>query len=484
VFGEKSYALRKDLPATALTMAAVLATFGVALAVQRAAHQSAALAVLGVVLALTLSRVARRHPLGPAQLLAVPVIGLLAAAVGRLMVLHPAAGDPLFVLAVSGAIWVRRFGARATRVGTLVALPFVAMLITPVPPGGGPEHLLWSAVIAVVAVGAVLATQHPAAPPVPPAPVPAAARRGRVLPSTRMAVQMAVALAAAFAVGRLLFPAHWPWLVLSAYLVNTGNRGRGDVVHKAAQRVAGAAAGTVLATLLAGALPAHHPIQIGLLFVVLAVAGWLRGLGYAYWAAGVTGALSLLYGYFGADDPGLLAARLLAILLGAGLGVAAGWLVLPVRTGDVLRRRIADSLAALTDYLVSARRDRSELPDRQRRWEASLDELDRLSPTLRAQRRLTRLSRAAPRTHQADAVGALLACRAATRQLTRDLTTTGQPPDPELLAGLDGLRDDVVALRRALGRRGPVPAPRDPAGHPALAQLHTALARTSAVIQR
>ena len=42
-----------------------------------------------------------------------------------------------------------------------------------------------------------------------------------------------------------MFGSHWIWVVLTAYIVCSGNRGRGDVVHKSAIRVIGAACGTL-----------------------------------------------------------------------------------------------------------------------------------------------------------------------------------------------------------------------------------------------
>ena len=59
----------------------------------------------------------------------------------------------------------------------------------------------------------------------------------------REATLTALAMAAAaFVVGDLAFPMHWRWVVLSALLVNVGNRGRLDVVNKSALRVLGAGA--------------------------------------------------------------------------------------------------------------------------------------------------------------------------------------------------------------------------------------------------
>ncbi len=48
---------------------------------------------------------------------------------------------------------------------------------------------------------------------------------GRLLPSTRMALQMGLALAAAFLVGHLAYPDHWTWAVLTAFIVCSGARG-------------------------------------------------------------------------------------------------------------------------------------------------------------------------------------------------------------------------------------------------------------------
>jgi uncharacterized membrane protein YccC len=67
-----------------------------------------------------------------------------------------------------------------------------------------------------------------------------------------MALQMGAALAIAFAAGRTLFGVHWSWLVMTAFIVSSGNRGRGDVLYKSGLRIAAAAMGTVAATLLAG----------------------------------------------------------------------------------------------------------------------------------------------------------------------------------------------------------------------------------------
>jgi hypothetical protein len=144
--------------AVAGTMGATLATFGTVLALRELAGVGAGAVVLGVVPALTLSRVRRsRARQTRAQLLlsvlVTPAIALLAGEIAELTERHRTAGEALFVLAVSGAIWIRRFGPGWTRAGTLATLPFIALIVTPVPPDAGGMSRLTLAGVALVAVG-------------------------------------------------------------------------------------------------------------------------------------------------------------------------------------------------------------------------------------------------------------------------------------------------------------------------------------------
>jgi hypothetical protein len=447
------------LRAAVVAMAAVLAAWGSALAVERAADQTLSLVVLAVVLAMTLERTQRTID-ARGRLVAVVVLPLLAAVatgVGRLLVTHPDAGDALFVVAVSGAIWIRRFGPGARRAGTLVALPFIALLATPALGGPtGADPALWSAVIALLALGWVtlaqltarrtgffVPPQPPAAPPplAPPAaagppaagplaPVPSVRR---LPPSTRMALQMAVALGGAFALGRWWFPEHWGWVVLTAYIVCAGNRGRGDVLHKSGLRIAGAAAGTIAATLVSDPLPAGSAWSVVVIFVLLGLAVWLRPVSYAFWAAGVTAVLALLYGYFGQGGAELLGQRLLAVAVGAALGVAASWLVLPVRSHDVLRRRVADVHGALRDLLRAVRdREPAAIVHHAHRFRVAAVELELIAPVLVLERRLSRVHRrrrpSGPRG--ADAVVAVRAAREPVRALAERAARAAAPAQP------------------------------------------------------
>jgi uncharacterized membrane protein YccC len=222
--------------------------------------------------------------------------------------------------------------------------------------------------------------------------------------STRMAIQMAVALAVSFAVGFVFFGERWSWIVLTAFIVQSGNRGRLDVAYKSVLRVAGAAGGTAIALVSTAHLGSHDAATVALILVAVFLGLWLRPLGYAWWALFVTLALALLQGFTGAGAQAILWPRLEEIVIGAAIGIASAWFVLPVRSTAVLRRRIADALAALSEALDPARSDRT--PDA---FLAALARIDQVSAAFRASRWVTtRLGR----TNPADWIDALAACRA------------------------------------------------------------------------
>ncbi|WP_105970775.1 FUSC family protein [Streptomyces geranii] len=474
----------KELCDSVVIMAAVLASYGCALLLEDAAHLHVDVVIQAVALGWTLAWTQRDADLVDRGLgfLVLPAVAMGAAWADRLMSDHTVAGDALFALAVAGSLWIRRFGPRATRAGTLAALPFVATLVVQGPIGTAAAqrdgHVLWMGLVALIAACCVLVVQVAAGyvglgervglkRPVDPVAVPPPSLSprsgggkgwGRLRVSTRMALQMGAALGAAFLVGHLAYPDHWTWAVLTAFIVCSGARGRGDVLYKGATRTFGAAFGTAAATGIVGLFGPQDPWAVVLLFAVLALATWLRPLNYAYWAACVTAAFSLLYGYFGQADLDILGQRLQAIAVGAVVGVAASWLVAPVRTVDVVRRRVADALAALADVLrtqASPGGSDPELPRHRARFDVAVGLLDQVAPPLRTHRALLgRVWAGEPSPHLADAVDAVHACVEPVRALAR----VGAADAEAVLA-------NVALVRRAIGR---LPGP---AYQPAAVQL-------------
>ncbi|MYS80585.1 FUSC family protein [Embleya scabrispora] len=529
-----------SLRPTVVAMISVLGAYGSALLLERGAHLRVDVVVTAVVLALTLARAQRDAAPGDRLLACVvmPPAAMAATWIAELIPRHPALGGALFAGAMAATIELRRFGPRIAAAGTVSALPLVASLVVPTGDGPAPPlaHTLWLGLDALI-VGAWVGTvhlcakhlrakhlhtqhlhtqhfrskrvrtkrvdaehtdsQHPvAAPSRPqpgprprprptPRPVPATGAARRLSASTRMAIQTGVALGAAFACGRLLWPEHWSWAVLTTYIVCGGARGRGDALLKGVLRTLGAAAGTVLAAMLADTFGTHDPRAVPVIFALLALGTWLRSANYAYWAACVTAVLSLLYGWFGQPATELLPERLAAILLGAAFGVAAAWLILPIRTADVLRRRVADALAALTDLLGGLPDDRgaatsavSAAEHPLHRFDAAVAGLRDLEPALRAHHRLVRHRRGGPRP--AAVIDALRACTAPVHRVAeRPAAVLDHASARAAVAA------NVVAVRRAIGRRPGAPYHPLPAelrcSAPQLADLDTALGRLAAI---
>jgi hypothetical protein len=515
----------RHLRAAVLTMIATLLSFWSVRELRNTAGLGLDLVVLAVALGITLSRIEsgriRSSPSGTGNLLdwatgaaVLAVAAVAASEVGSLFIRYADLGDALFVLAIGGSIWVRRFGPRFTAAGTLATLPFIATLVTPLPQPSTGRYLLWSALVALIAfgwVGIVYAAASPAGatrrtrPPATAAIArPPRSGLARLAPSTRLAAQMAVALAAAFVVGRTVFPAHWVWPVLTAFIVSSGNRGRADVIYKGALRMVGALAGTVAATVLfVGMFSPGNDASIVAIFLILALATWLRPVSYAYWAGCVTAALAFLYGYFGQTGTDLLRIRLEGILYGGLVAIAACWFVLPLRTADVLRLRRAEALAVLTDFLTAARDGSPELDRHRARFDHAVTRLGQVAPPLRALRLLTRRWRSRP--HQADSLDAIQRCAAPVHTIAECAAADpGVLRQPEVARRTAAVSAGLIALRRAMaGSTAPTQpaastmdstmdstagstvddeAPAGPAGT-AVDELHAAV-RTLAGIQR
>jgi fusaric acid resistance family protein len=436
-------------------MVAVLGAFLTALAIKRTEHLSTSVEVLAVALSLSLGRISQRSENRGLRgrllaLVMLPIVALASTEIGTTIFHHPDLGDTLFVLGMSGSIWVRRVGDFGRRIGTLAMLPLVALLIVPAPVvalHGGGDTRLWSAVISVVAlawvalvsavaerIGWITAAEE--APRLLRARASARPPEGRrrITPSTKMALQMGVSLGAAFAIGRAAFGMHWTWVVLTAFIVNSGNRGREDVAHKAVMRLIGAGGGTLAASLVANTFAAGDSWSIVCLFAVLSVAVWLRPLNYAFWAAGMTAALALLYGYYGEHGVGLLATRIEGIAIGAAIGVTVSWFLLPIRSTDIIRRDVAVALATLDRYLTALSQEPGVVRPLADRFRAAVKAFEHHATLLRS---IPRPLRA--RIDHLPAIDALALC------------TDRLPSEPG--AEIEALQARIGELRAANARR-------------------------------
>ena len=412
-----------------------------------------------VVLSLSLARTERDASLRERGigLLVLPLVAALLAAVHAALFDAPLGDDAFLAVLVGLAIWVRRFGPLATRIGTSAIPPVVAILVVrgaaTQPDGGYATWMAVSALCSALSVFVVLWVAGRCGLQANPAPLPpeVTTARGRLLPGTRVALQMAAALLLAGGIGRLVFGAHGEWVAITAFIVCSGARGTLDVLYKAVLRVSGAALGTVLGTALAGALGPHHVGSLVIIAAVITLATVLRTRNYGYWATGVTLALALLYGWQGGATGALLGTRLLAIVLGALLGLACSALLWPLSTWDIGRKRSADALKLLAPAWGSTACDATQAATIAARFPDAITLLLQVAPALRAHRRWQRMRRT-DQPHVADAVDALYQCLEPVQALARAVAMQAAPAD--ILRLQSALRAHGATARNVLQATG------------------------------
>jgi hypothetical protein len=187
----------------------------------------------------------------------------------------------------------------------------------------------------------------------------------------------------------------------------------------------------------------------------MVIGNWLRTISYTYWAGCVTSMLSLLQGYFGENDISLIGERLLQIVIGGALSVAIAWFVLPIKSGSVLRRRVADCLAPLTDALVTAMRSPGEVAGHQRAFDDALVLLEQIAPAIHAHRRVLRIRlRGVVFGHLADAIDAVHGCAEPLSNLAGQAERSPEVfAEPGMAGLLKAVTGNVVGARRFVGRR-------------------------------
>lgn len=351
--------MREALWSITAVLASFLATYALCI---RFGHDPSP-AVLSAALAVGLMR--RPDRFSPSallmKLLALPLIAIVAGFIGFMFHLSPIAGAALFTCALAISVWLRNFGERGAAAGSVIALAFMAILVVPVhsAPGtrlqtallviaGGVIAFLISAIVLYLALPAAIVPK-----PQRPSHARRPVREGKLPPATRAALQMFAALVLAFACGLTIFREHWPWVVLSAFIVTSGAMGRGDAVYKAILRFGGAVGGTLGALLVSQIAFPNSASYAAAVFVVLFMGIWLRSINYAFWAACATLIFALLQGSHNAAALPLFGMRVLCIVVGAICGIAATWLVYPVRTENVVRLRVAEALASLREILAA-----------------------------------------------------------------------------------------------------------------------------------
>ena len=180
---------------------------------------------------------------------------------------------------------------------------------------------------------------------------------GGLLPTTRQAIQVAVAGALAIITGELVSPARWYWAVIAAFVIFAGTNSWGETLTKGWQRLVGTVLGVPSGMLVATLVSGDKVASLVMIFVCLFCAFYFMKVTYSLMTFWITTMLALLYGLLGQFTVGVLLLRIEETAIGAVIGVACAILVLPTNTRTTIRndtRTFLTTLSALIETSIAA----------------------------------------------------------------------------------------------------------------------------------
>ncbi|WP_156688251.1 FUSC family protein [Mycobacterium sp. Marseille-P9652] len=175
-----------------------------------------------------------------------------------------------------------------------------------------------------------------------------AAVSGGLLPTTRQAIQVAVAASLAIVAGELVSPARWYWAVIAAFVIFAGTNSWGETLTKGWQRLLGTVLGVPAGVLVATLVSADRTASLVAIFVCLFCAFYFMTVTYSLMTFWITTMLALLYGLLGQFSFGVLMLRIEETAIGAVIGAAVAILVLPTNTRTTIRNDTRAFLTALS----------------------------------------------------------------------------------------------------------------------------------------
>jgi hypothetical protein len=201
--------------------------------------------------------------------------------------------------------------------------------------------------------GATVSTDIGETPPPPAAPVSDPGRRG-LRPTTRQAIQVAVAASLAIVVGELVSPSRWYWAVIAAFVIFAGTNTWGETLSKGWQRLLGTALGVPCGVLIATLVSGDRMVSLVLIFVCLFCSMYFMRVAYGLMTFWITTMLALLYGLLGEFSFGLLMLRIEETGIGAVIGVTVAILVLPSNTQTAVRNDAHVFLTTLAELVETS----------------------------------------------------------------------------------------------------------------------------------
>ena len=188
----------------------------------------------------------------------------------------------------------------------------------------------------------------------PPSAAPAGGGQRGLRPTTRQAIQVAVAAALAIVIGEWVSPSRWYWAVIAAFVIFAGTNTWGETLTKGWQRLLGTALGVPCGMLVATLVSGDRVVSLVLIFVCLFCSFYFTRVAYGMMTFWITTMLALLYGLLGEFSFGLLMLRIEETGIGALIGVAVAILVLPSNTQTAVRNNAHAFLTTLCELIETS----------------------------------------------------------------------------------------------------------------------------------
>ena len=191
------------------------------------------------------------------------------------------------------------------------------------------------------------------------APSPAAPDFSLKNPVMRAAVQITVAASLAMAFGLMLSRDRWFWAVMTAFLIFTNTKSRGDAAIRALQRSIGTLLGIGIGLVVATLIGPQPLVSVPLVAACIFLGFYFLQVSYASMTFFISIVLCLIYGLIGTLTVDLLELRIEETLIGAIAGTVAAFLVLPASTRSTLDQALGRWYDGLRDLLAAVREGRS-----------------------------------------------------------------------------------------------------------------------------
>ncbi|OSC42746.1 FUSC family protein [Mycobacterium decipiens] len=173
-------------------------------------------------------------------------------------------------------------------------------------------------------------------------------------PTTRQAIQVAVAASLAIVAGELVSPARSYWAVIAAFAMFSGTTSWGQTVRKGWQRLLGTLLGVPCGVLIATLISGEAVASIVLILVCVFCATYFLDVAYSLTIFWITTMLALLYGLLGHFTLEVLLLRIAETAVGAAIGVVVAIAVLPTRLRASVRDDTQTFLTTLSQLITSS----------------------------------------------------------------------------------------------------------------------------------